>query len=291
MSVKKIGVLATLGASIAWAFEPIFAKLSYVNADFLKTSAIRAIFVTLIALIYALITNKGSLKVNKKQLSILVYIAFAGTLFADLMYLFALTKIPVVNAVLIGHMQPIFIVLIGFFFLKEDKLTKFDYAGIAFMISAGILVTTKTLKNLSTLRLGTIYDLFALSATIAWATAGVAARKYLTKMNAGVVTFYRFLIASIVFLIYLISTSSVVISNIYQILTGIVVGAGYILYYEGLKRIKAAQSSALELAAPFFAALLGFFVLGELITVMQILGIFMLFVGVFFLSAREKTYP
>jgi len=290
MKVKTIGMLATLGASIAWALEPIFAKLSYANADFLETSTVRAIFVTLIALTYAFITNKGNLKVNKKQFSILVYIALAGTLFADLIYFFALTKIPVINAVLIGHMQPIFIVFMGFFCLKEDKLTKFDYAGIFFMIIAGLLVTTKTLTNLSMLRLGSVYDLVVLSATIAWATTGIVMRKYLKQMNAGVVTFYRFFIASIVLVIYLISTSSVLFSNIYQILVGVIVGAGYILYYEGLKRIKAAQSSALELSTPFFATLLGFYILGELVTVMQIFGILLLFVGVGFLFVREEVH-
>ncbi len=290
MKVKTIGMLATLGASIAWAFEPIFAKLSYANADFLETSTVRAIFVALIALTYAFITNKGNLKVNKKQFSILVYIAVAGTLFADLIYFFALTKIPVINAVLIGHMQPIFIVFMGFFCLKEDKLTKFDYAGIFFMIIAGLLVTTKTLTNLSMLRLGSVYDLVVLSATIAWATTGIVMRKYLKQMNAGVVTFYRFFIASIVFVIYVLSTSSVLFSNIYQILVGVIVGGGYILYYEGLKRIKAAQSSALELSTPFFAALLGFFILGELITVMQIFGISLLFVGIGFLFVREEVH-
>lgn len=283
-------MLATLGASIAWALEPIFAKLSYANADFLETSTVRAIFVTLIALTYAFITNKGNLKVNKKQFSILVYIALAGTLFADLIYFFALTKIPVINAVLIGHMQPIFIVFMGFFCLKEDKLTKFDYAGIFFMIIAGLLVTTKTLTNLSMLRLGSVYDLVVLSATIAWATTGIVMRKYLKQMNAGVVTFYRFFIASIVLVIYLLSTSSVLFSNIYQILVGVIVGAGYILYYEGLKRIKAAQSSALELSTPFFATLLGFYILGELVTVMQIFGILLLFVGVGFLFVREEVH-
>jgi len=291
MSVKKVGILATLAASIAWAFEPIFAKLSYANTGFLETSATRALFVTLIAIIYSFITNKGNLKVNKKEFSILVYIALAGTLFADLMYLFALTNIPVINAVLIGHMQPIFIVFIGFFCLKEDRLTGFDYAGIVFMITAGLLVTTKNLTNLSRLKLGTLYDLFALSATVAWATTGVVARKYLRSMNVGTVTFYRFSIPSVIFTIYLLSTSAKIFSNIYQILIGVIVGAGYILYYEGLKRIKAAQSSALELSTPFFAALLGFFILGEKATAMQIVGIFLLCVGVLFLSAKEKSYP
>ena len=290
MNTKTIGVIAILAARIMWSIEPIFAKLSYANSDSLHTSAIRAIFVALTALIYVFITNKGNLKVNRKQFSTLVYLALAGTIFADLLYYFALTKISVVNAVLIGHMQPIFIILIGFFILKEDKLTKIDYIGIFLMIVAGLLVTTKNLENLFILRIGTIGDLLVVFASIAWATTNIAVRKYLRDMNAGVVTFYRFVIASIIFVIYLLSTSSVIISNIYQILVGIVVGIGTIIYYEGLKRIKAAQASALELSAPFFAALLGFVILGEIVTIMQILGIFLLFAGVYFLSRKEEAY-
>jgi drug/metabolite transporter (DMT)-like permease len=57
-----------------------------------------------------------------------------------------------------------------------------------------------------------------------------------------------------------------------------------------LKRIKAAQVSALELSTPFFAALLSFLILGERVTVMQISGMMLLFVGVCFLSKKEEAY-
>jgi len=290
MNIKHIGVLAVLFASVMWAIEPIFAKLSYQNSDFLQTSAIRAIFAAFTALVYVAITNKTTLRtlrINKQRLSALIYVAVVGTLFADLIYFFALTRVPVINAVLIGHMQPIFIILIGFLILKGDRLTKFDYVGISFMIISGLLVTTKTPKNFLTLKLGTLGDLLVLSATVAWATTAIAVRKYLKGMNAGTIAFYRFLFASIVFVIYLISRSTIRITNIYQILVGIVVGVGTILYYEGLQRIKAAQVSALELSTPFFAAVLGFFVLGEVVTIMQIIGIFLLFVGIYYLSKKE----
>ena len=270
-----------------WAIEPTFAKLSYQNSDFIQTSAIRAIFAVLIALAYVAITNKANLKIRRKQIPSLVYIAIVGTLFADFMYFFALTQVPVVNAAVIGHMQPIFIILIGFFALKTDKLTKFDYAGISVMLVSGLLVTTKTLENLAMFKLGTLGDLFVVSATIAWATTAIAMRKYLKDMNAGVITFYRFLFASIFFVIYLILNSTINIANIYQILVGIIAGVGTILYYEGLKRIKAAQVSGLELSTPFFAAVLAFFILGEIVTIMQIVGIFLLFAGIYYLSKKE----
>ena len=288
MDQKKKGTLAILGASLMWAFEPIFAKLAYANSDFLQTSAIRAIGVVVVAVLYVVLRGRRNLKVTRKQFSKLIYLALAGTIFGDLVYFYALTRIPVLNAVLIAHMQPIFIVLIGFFFLKEDKLTKFDYISIGTMIIAGVLVTTQTLENLAAVKLGTAGDVYVLLATVAWATTAIVVRKYLRDLDAGVVTFYRYLIASAVFIVYLSLHSSLVLSNIYQILVGVIVGAGTILYYEGLKRIKAAQVGALELSTPFFAALFGFCILGERVTVMQITGIALLFVGICLLSKKEE---
>ncbi len=289
MDNKKVGVLAIIFASMMWSIEPIFAKLAYRNSDFLQTSTIRAIFVSLTALLYGLITNKGNLRVNRRQLGALVYIALAGTVIADLLYLLALTRIQVINAVLLAHMQPIFIMLISFLLLKEEKLTKFDYMGMLVMMIAGFLVTTKTIGNLAELKLGTFGDVIVLMATLAWATTAVAMKKYLKDMNAGVVAFYRYAIAGTIFIIYSLFRSSVKISNIYQVLIGIVVGIGIILYYEGLKRIKAVQVSSLELSTPFFGSLLGYVVLKETVTVMQISGILIMFVGVYFLARKESS--
>jgi drug/metabolite transporter (DMT)-like permease len=290
MDTKTKGILAVLGASVMWAVEPITAKLAYTDSDFIETSLVRAIIAALIGFFYVFITNSRKLVVTKKQFSALIYIAIVGTVFADLLYFFSLSKVPVLNAVLIGHMQPIFIVLIGFFLLKEDRLSVSDYLGILTMIFAGIFVTAKTPANLQMLKLGTIGDMYVVLAAAAWATTAVVMRKYLRQLNAGTVTFYRFSMGAALLTVYVSLTSSLVISNIYQILVGVVVGTGTILYYEGLKRIKAAQVSALELATPFFVVLFSFLVLGELTTIMQLFGIALLWVGVYLLSKREPMY-
>jgi len=289
VSKKHIGILAVIVASLMWAIEPLFAKqISNQGIDVFQTSAIRAIFAALTALVYILFTKKSSLKVNKKQLSTIIYIAVAATLFADFMYFYALMQMqtPVVNAVIVGHMQPIFIILIAFLVLKTDRLTRFDYLGIFLMLVAGVLVTTKTFGNLTAFKFGTIGDLFVLSATIAWATTAIAMRKYLKELNVGVLTFYRFSIASLFFVIYLVLTSNLGISSVYQIFVGVVVGVGTIFYYEGLKRLKAAQVSGIELSTPLFAAVFAFFIFGESVTVMQIFGITLLFIGIYLLSKK-----
>lgn len=296
MNPKRVGILAILVASLMWAIEPVCAKLAYAESDFVQdpalraavtTSAVRAFVVCLIALLYALATNGGNLKVARKDVPALTYVAFAGTLFADLLYLVSLTMVPVINAVLIGHMQPIFIVLIGFLVFKEERLSRADYLGIGLVLVAGFLVSTATVENLSRLKLGTLGDLLVLAATVAWATTAIAARKHLIHLNAGVITFYRYSIASLVFIVYLACTSSFALPNRYQLLVGGAVGIGTILYYESIKRIKAALVGALELSTPFFAALLGFVILAEIVTPMQIAGIGLLFAGILTLSRKD----
>jgi drug/metabolite transporter (DMT)-like permease len=290
MNTKTIGILAILFASLMWAIEPIFAKLAYqINPDFIQTSGIRAVIITLFALFYILLREKSNFIVKKKEFSSLIYIAIIGTLIADLLYFYALLNIPVINAVIIGHMQPIFILIFGYIILKSDKINKYDIIGIFFMILSSIFVTTKTIDNLLLLKFGTFGDLLVLISTIAWASTAVIMRKYLKHLNAGIITFYRFLFASIFFIFYFIVTWTIVEINIFQILIGIIVAIGTILYYIGLKRIKAAQVSGLELSAPFFAAILGFLILGETLTMIQIIGIVLLLIGIFNISKKEDT--
>jgi len=291
MSTKTMGVIAILCASLMWAVEATLVKLAEkAGADWLQTCTFRAIGVAVTAFVYVVLTRGGNLRVTRRQFSVLLYIALAGTMVADLLYVYALSEIPVINAVLIGHMQPIWVVLIGYFVLKEDRLTKYDYVGIFIMLIAGLLVTTKTGANLRALRFGTPGDLLVLVATVAWATTGIAMRKYLRPLNAGVIAFYRFAIASVILLAYVLLRSELVLSSVHQILVGITVGVGTILYYEGLKRMKAAQVSALELSTLVFAAVLSFLILAESLEIMQIFGILVLIVGVHLLSRKEETY-
>ena len=156
------------------------------------------------------------------------------------------------------------------------------------MILSGLLVTSKSIDNILDLNFGTLGDLFVLISTIAWASTAIVMRKYLTHLNAEVITFYRFSFASIFFISYFIITKAIIHVNIYQILIGIVVGLGTILYYIGLKNIKAAQVSGLELSAPFFAAILGFIVLGEILAILQIIGIILLLFGIYNISKKEE---
>ncbi|MEO0155812.1 MAG: DMT family transporter [candidate division WOR-3 bacterium] len=100
-SNKTIGILAVLGASVMWALEPIFAKLSFQSTDVLNTFATRVLFCLMIITVYAFLKNPRDLKVKTRDLKWLIYLSIVATLFADFLYTYAFTKVMVINAVLI----------------------------------------------------------------------------------------------------------------------------------------------------------------------------------------------
>lgn len=283
-----MGVAAVLGASVMWAIEPVVAKLSFAHTPVVQTSAIRALVVLPVALVYLLLTGRREdWRVGRREAPPLLYLGLAGTLGADLLYFCALQSIPVVNAVLIGHLQPLFIVLMGWVWLRGDRLTGLDYLGMVCMMPSALLVTARSPDRLLSLELGTWGDVLVLLATLAWASAAVVMRRFLRGLHAGTITLYRFAVASPFLVASSLLTSGLPLPSVYPVVVGLVVGLGTILYYEGLKRVKAAQVGALELASPFFAALLGCAVLGETVTGMQMAGMALLVVGVGLLARRE----
>ncbi len=114
MQVKTVGVVTILGASVMWAIEPVVTRLSYENSNFIHTSAIRSFIITVMALIYAIAINGSTLLIKRNKIPPLLYIAIGGTLCADLLYYYALSHVLVLNAVLVAHIQPLFVILIAF---------------------------------------------------------------------------------------------------------------------------------------------------------------------------------
>ena len=288
MNQRQIGSIAVFLSAFMWALEPLAAKLSYMDSTFLETSIIRAYVIVIISGIYIFLKNRKTLfNVTKPQLSALIYIALIGTLGADLIYFYALVTTPILNAVLIGHLQPMFIILFAFLLFQSETLKKKTYLGVFLMILSAFFVTTRTIDNAFSLTFGTLGDLFVLTATVFWATTALAMRKYLLPLHAGTITFYRFFIASIIFTM-MIPFINIQYVNIYQISVGIIVGIGTISYYEGLKRLKAAEVSGIELSAPVFAAIIGLVFLNEPITIFQTIGIVLLFAGVYSITKEKQ---
>ena len=283
---KALGVLFGVAAGAMWAVETVLGKIMLSSLNFIQVTASEVFFATITAFAYILLSGE-TVKLKGASLIDILSIGVIGTVLAPLVYFFGLTQTFAVNAALIAHLQPLFVSILGFFFLKE-KMHKHDVIGGVLIGFAVILITGRTLGNIANLKLGNIGDLVVLLATLGWAFVAIPGKRLTKHISSVVIVGYRFLVASMIFLPALLFLNQLMIKSIYQVLLGVTVGMGYIFYYEGLKRIKAGQVAITELSSPFFAAFLAWALLGEHITITQIIGASLLVTGLVILT-QEKS--
>ncbi|MBM4175641.1 MAG: EamA/RhaT family transporter [Ignavibacteria bacterium] len=189
--------------------------------------------------------------------------------------------------ILIQKLQPAFAILLASLLLKE-KLPKIFYlwAGIA-IVGAYIMTFGANLPIFTTGDKTAIAAVFSLIAAFSFGSSTVFSKRALRNVGFELGTYLRFLISSIIMLVIVLSLSQIgSISNVtnHQWLIFLIIafttgGAAIFLYYYGLKSIPASISAICELAFPFTAILLEYFVHGNMLDAIQWFGVVMLFAG------------
>lgn len=282
-----LGLLFGVCAGAIWAVEAVLGKMLFHSATFLQVAATEAFFAALTAFAYTLV-RRTHMKLTRKNVSKLLAVGLVGTVFAPVMYFFGLSQTFAVNASLIAHLQPLFVSLFGFYFLKE-RLQKRDFLAGLLIVFAAVLITSRTVDNLAAFTFGNLGDLTVVFATVSWAIVAIPGKQLTEETSSVLIVCYRFIIASLVFLPLLLILNQLVITSPYQILLGVLVGLGYIFYYEGLRRSKASHIALTELSAPFFTAILAWHFLGEVITPMQTIGATLLLCGLLVLTQERSV--
>ena len=283
---KTLGVLFGVAAGGMWAIETILGKLMLSSLSFLQVTASEAFFAAVTAFAFILL-RRENVRIKNASFRDIVSVGLMGTVLAPLVYFYGLTQTLAVNAALIAHLQPLFVSILGSFFLRE-RIRKNDILGGVLVGSSVIMITGRTIENIVNLKLGNIGDVVVLLATLLWAFTAIPGKRLTRYESSVLIVGYRFLVASFIFLPVLFLLNQLAIKSIFQVLLGITVGLGYVFYYEGLKRIKASQVAITELSSPFFVAVLAWFLLGEHTTMIQIIGAFLLTIGLATLT-MEKT--
>ena len=282
---KILGILFGVCAGAMWAVEAVLGKMLFSSFSFVQVTASEVFFAALTAFVYVLATREN-IKLEGKDFGNILVVGVVGTVFAPLMYFLGLSQTFAINATLIAHLQPLFVGIFGSYFLRE-KLHRHDLFGGLLIILAAILITSRTIYNLTTFRFGNFGDMIVFFAMVSWAIVAIPGKQLTKQASSVVIVGYRFLIASVVFVPVLLCLNQLIISSIYQVLLGVLVGLGYIFYYEGLRRTKSGQVALTELSSPFFTSILAWYLLGETVMPMQVIGTLLLICGLFILAQEE----
>ena len=240
-----------------------------------------------------------------KKLSSMDWLAFLGVaLSGGAIGVMAITKalfyVNYVNlsiVVLIQKLQPVFAILLASVFLKERlPKTFFLWAGLAlvgaYLMTFGLALPRWALGNKIT-----IAALLSLLAAFSFGSSTVLSKRALKHVEFKLGTYLRFIISSLVMLIIVIGAGELTrvneVSN-KQIIIFIMIafstgGPAIFLYYYGLRRITASVATICELAFPLTAVLLEYFLRGNMLGVVQWLGVLILLLSIIKVSRLQNA--
>ncbi len=258
--------LEVIIASLVFGTVGIFVKL--IDLSSTTISFFRLAVPTLVLILFFTFKRNNILK-NLSKAVLLISFLNAIRIF---LWLFAYVNTTVGNAVLILYTWPIFTVLLSSVMLKE-KLTgkKLLLSFLAFM---GIVIIFSN-KEFSLQNKDFIGMAAMLLSAFLGAMTTILYKKQLSKYSTSEMIFYQNVAGVALFLPFMLTSVSfptffqAVVLSIYSIIVGIL---SYILWFSGLRKMKASTLAIITYSEVFSAIILGVLVLNEQFTWNMIVG-------------------
>lgn len=236
--------------------------------------------------------QKISWKNIKKNIRILLLSSFA--LGCNWIFLFQAYKhTTIANATLSYYFAPVFVIIMSPIVLKEKiSLKKALYIGIAVIGMFFIIQSRETCSAQYNHLLGIFYGIVA----AAFYATLMLTNKFIKNMNALETTLLQLSLATIMLTPYVFVTEKIdlfkvtSLSVVCIIILGVIhTGVGFYLFFSAMKGLKGQSIAALSYVDPITSLFVSFIVLGENMTVLQIIGAVLL-LGSTFISERSKNY-
>jgi len=253
-------------AALIWGSAGIFVKI--LNLPSTTVTFFRLSIPTIILLIYLLHKHSPMLKqINK----LILFASFINAL-RMLFYFLAYSLTSIGNAVVMLYTWPLFAVLFSAISLKE-RITRTKILLLVFTFIGIVLMFTNnqfSFKSKDFLGMGSM-----LLSSALYAFTIPIFKKQLAKYTKPETIFYQNVVGAIVFLPFLFfnkpfpSLSQTVIVSIYSFLIGFI---GFMLFFAGLKKIKASTASLLSYAEVVSAVILAAIFFRETVTFAMLIG-------------------
>jgi drug/metabolite transporter (DMT)-like permease len=287
---KSTGILFTFLASVGYGVAPFLTKLAFqigYNEYFLVLA--RCVITTIVLFIY-MKKRKVNFYLNKNTL---LHILKIGILGHGLMIIFLLKSfqyIPTGISIAINFIYPILVMLGMILFYHEKISSKKILASIISVMGIYLIVglaesnSVNLLGFLMALLSGILYAYYILQIS----------NSPLRKVNSIVLTYYISLINIIPFFLGSVLTKS--FSNAFTLhgimlilLISLIASTGIILFNIGLQIISAVTASIISTMELLTTVVLGVVVLNEMLSLSQLIGIFLIALSVIYIAKLEHN--
>ncbi|RHW42299.1 EamA family transporter [Neobacillus notoginsengisoli] len=267
-------LLIAISASL-WGCIAIFVRgMADMGFSPMEIVAVRVAVAAIILGLVGFVKNKSEMTIRLKDLWLFIGTGIFSIVFFNWCYFTALNKMDVSLAVILLYTSPMFVSFFSFIFFK-DKFTKTKIAAVAGTFIGCILVAGFRGGSET---VGPLALLIGLGAGLGYALYSIFGKAALRKYKPYTITFYTFFVAA-VFLVPLTrlwEQTDLLFSQ-----EGLLYGAGlgivptvvaYFLYTKGLERTDSSTAAIIATVEPIVATMLGVFLYGEGMGILQMLG-------------------
>jgi DME family drug/metabolite transporter len=288
-------------AAVMWATSGTFTTLATDSgATTMEVTVFSTVFTALVLLPLIAMLDKQSLAIGRRDLMpLFIFAQITGTFFA-LGWYYCVDLTGVATAVILLYAYPM-IVTIASVFLLSEKLTREKALALPLtFIGAVLVVGARDLEE------GFRFDMIGVLLGIYTALAGafyyIYGKKFLDKYSANTIVVYMTLF-SIPILVIIAIITNILVANpdthagltmsgsawAYVFLIGLLPGAvGPIVSLFALKHIQASRASIIASVEPVAAVIIAYLVLSETLSVLQGIGVGLVFLGVLMLRLRAE---
>jgi drug/metabolite transporter (DMT)-like permease len=276
---KTIPYLEALFAVIVWGASFIATKVALNDISPITVVWLR--FSMGILILGATVAARRQFSLpNKNEWAYFALLGFLGITFHQWLQSNGLQTSQAGTTAWIVATTPVFMALLGWIVLKEG-LCWLKITGIFLAFAGVLLVVSKgDLASVSVGKFGAPGDKLILVSAVNWAVFSVLSRRGLRSYPAGLMMFYvmtlGWLFTSILFFV---GANVSEISNLtfdgwlgVTFLGVFCSGLAYIAWYDALQILPAAQTGAFLYIEPLVAVVVAFFVLGEPVTLVSLIG-------------------
>ena len=282
-SPKRIKIISAVMISIAavlWGFDGVVLtpRLSNLNVVFVVFLLHALPFILMNAFFFK--RYKELKKLDKKAVISLMLVSVFGGALGTIAIVYALFLVNFQNlsvVVLLQKFQPIFAIVLAAIFLQERVSKKFYLWGIIAIIGGHFLTFGFNMPNFQTDTNTMKAGLLSVFASFAFGSSTVFSKSLLNKLSFDTATFFRYgMTALLLFPVIivlgrlgdfqLITPTNWLIFGIIALTSGTV---AIMLYYYGLKNIKASHATLLELFFPISAILFDYLINGIVLSAVQ----------------------
>ena len=277
---RQTGILMMLVATFFWGFMGISSRyLNEINFNSYDISFVRSISGFIFTGILILFTNRTAFKVGLRGLAFCTFYGILNFSIGISAYSFAVARIPLSVATVLMFSNPIWVSILGYIFFKDKiglkKIIVISTCIFGCMCIIDIFSTKGS--NLDTLGI-----LAAIFNGMTFAMQIVLPRFVDEKIQKDTLLLYGFMSSSIFLLFFadpsrlisrLTSSSEPIFYSIHILIIGILCTfVANTLYIKSTHYIGTSLPSMMVALEPTFASILAFFIFGENMTIIQVIG-------------------